>query len=83
MSQMAEEGTPQLVWIRAGRWDWFSECCKFTIHRFVVGEHELLGTGFPWPDRYRVRQRTTRGYEDIANEPTLDAAKRVCEENLK
>lgn len=61
-------------------WVWASECGRFKIERFVTGEHERLGTGFTWPDRYRALRHTPQWYFEAApSELTLDAAKRVCE----
>jgi len=68
-----------LVWEQINAWVWVSVCGKFKIERFIVSEHELLGTGFTWPERFRVLKHTPEWYYEHPSEPTLAAAKAACE----
>jgi hypothetical protein len=78
---MGENPTPTgvLVWEQITQWVWASECGRFKIERFITGDHELCGTGFPWPERFRVLKRTPEWYGDIGAWVSLSAAQRACE----
>ena len=65
----------ELVWRQEDRWSWFSECGRYKIERFVGPD---TGT-----DRYRSLARNPEWYGEVGNEPTLDDAKRVCQEALR
>jgi hypothetical protein len=75
-----ESDPAELVWEAVNAWVWCSTCGKFRIERFVTGDHEALGTGFTWPERYRVLRHTPQWYFEFApSQENLDAAKKVCE----
>lgn len=69
-----------LVWRQLSRWAWETNCQRFRIERFIVGQHEGITDDFTWPDRYRVLKRTPEWwFEASPSEGGLDAAKRACE----
>lgn len=79
---MGEDPAPTgvLVWQQLSAWVWATECGRFKIERFIPGDHESVGHGFTWPDRYRILKRTPEWYFECAPpEAGLDAAKRACE----
>jgi len=79
--RVGEDPTPigVLVWEQVSPWTWASECGRFKIERFVTGDHEILGTGFQWPERFRVLKRTPEWYGDMGAWVSLEAAQRACE----
>jgi hypothetical protein len=79
----ARSGKPdpeELVWDQINAWVWVSQCGRFKIERFVTGEHERVGTGFGWPERYRVLRHTPEWYFEHPSEVSLEAAKHACED---
>lgn len=69
-----------LVWQQINAWVWVSECGRFKIERFIIGEHEGIHDDYTWPDRYRALQRTPEWYFEAApSEGSLAAAKQACE----
>ena len=70
----------ELVWEAINAWVWVSQCGRFKIERYVTGEHELLGTGFTWPERFRVLRHTPTWYYEFApSQADLESAKKACE----
>lgn len=78
---MGKDSTPTriLVWEQINAWVWATKCGRFKIERFIPGDHESVGHGYTWPDRFRVLKHTPEWYADLGSELSLAAAQRACE----
>jgi len=75
-----ESDSPQLVWDQLSAWVWASQCGRFKIERYITGDREAVGSGFMWPERFRVLRHTPNWYFEFApSQVDLESAKKACE----
>ena len=69
-----------LVWRQLSKWTWESDCGRFMIERFIIGNHERIREDYQSISRYRVFRRNPEwDFEFAPNEDNLVTAKEVCE----